>query len=144
MTNKNKEIDWKIYVYANGYCEHCGEINVFLPYTCNAHTKGMEKYGHMEFQSVLNMPPDEISYLLNSLCRMVQEGRVFRSGDLVSGIYEDCPVRLDEHEFEGKRMLRAVIPDRNQRFPEDEQCDEIFKLQRLETEMLYLNGGTMS
>lgn len=34
MTNKNKEIDWKIYVYANGYCEHCGEINVFLPYTC--------------------------------------------------------------------------------------------------------------
>lgn len=34
------------------------------PYLCNAHTHGMEKYRHPDFQMVLNLPPR--TYLLSS------------------------------------------------------------------------------
>ena len=49
-------IEWIIHLCANGNCDECGKREEgFLPYTCNAHTHGMERYGHMDFQLVLNM-----------------------------------------------------------------------------------------
>ena len=40
----NNNIDWIIHLVANGACDECGkEEKGFLPYTCNAHTHGMEK-----------------------------------------------------------------------------------------------------
>ena len=50
------------------------------PYLCNAHThgnsiNGMEKYHHLDFQMVLNLPQEHICYLLNTLGRRVQTVR---------------------------------------------------------------------
>lgn len=54
----NNNIDWIIHLVANGACDECGkEEKGFLPYTCNAHTHGMEKYGHPDFQVVRSLPP---------------------------------------------------------------------------------------
>ena len=54
----NNNIDWIIHLVANGACDECGkEEKGFLPYTCNAHTHGMEKYDHPDFQVVLSLPP---------------------------------------------------------------------------------------
>lgn len=138
------KIDWIIYLIANGTCPECGNNTAFLPYICNAYTDGMWRYHHMEFQLVLNLPPQEIGYILNSLRQQVQAGKVFHAGDFVPDIYKDCSLRLDEYEIEGKKVLRVIIPDEHQRFPEDKNCSSIFMLQRLKTEMLYLEGGVTS
>lgn len=50
----DQKIDWVIHLVANGACDECGEIETgFLPYMCNAHTHGLERYGHLDFQMVL-------------------------------------------------------------------------------------------
>ena len=84
----NNNIDWIIHLVANGACDECGkEEKGFLPYTCNAHTHGMEKYDHPDFQVILSLPPREIGRILNTLGIRVQEGERFQAGRYVSGIY---------------------------------------------------------
>lgn len=139
------KIDWVIHYCANGACSECGEIETgFIPYTCNAHTHGMEKYGHMDFQIVLQARPEEISRILNTFGLWVQSGRRFHAGDMVSDIYLDCDVRLDEFEETDRKVLRVIIPDAENRFPEDENCMEVYRLQMLETDALWRKGGMTS
>ena len=61
------EIDWIIHFIGNGvFCPDCGKIeNGFPHYICNAHTHGMEKYGHPDFQVVIHMSTQNIGYVLN-------------------------------------------------------------------------------
>lgn len=140
-----KKIDWIIHFVANGACDDCGkEESGFINYACNAHTHGMERYGHKDFQLVLRLPMDEVGRILNTFGAMVQSGRSFHSGELVTGIYEDCPVRLDEFEETGRQVLRVVIPDKYNAFPEDERCMDTYRLQLLPTDSLYRKGGMTS
>lgn len=140
----SRKIDWVIhYVSNNAVCEVCGkrESN-FIPKTCNAHTDGMYKHDHMEFQLVLDMGPQEIMRILNTFGLMVLDGRRFHDGEFVSGIYEDCDVRLSKYLEEGKPLLRVIIPDKYNIFPEDKACMDVYRLQLLPTEELYLNKGS--
>ena len=138
----NTKIDWVIHCCANGICDACGKKETgFLPYLCNAHTHGMEKYGNMDFQLVLFLPYEEIGRILNTLGLRVQAGERFRTGDFVSGIYEDCEIRLDEYEETGRKVLRVIIPDKHNIFPEDERCMEVYRNQLLETDELEIKGG---
>lgn len=61
----------------------------------------------------------------------MQAGEHFKDGDMVSGIYEDCDVRLTEFEETGRMVLRVIIPDKHNRFPEDAGCDVRYTLQIL-------------
>lgn len=133
------EIDWVIHLCANGVpCEECGKVETgFLPQTCNAHTHGMEKYHHKDFQLVLALPVKEIARILNTMGLRVQAGERFHDGDLVSGIYEDCDIRLDEYEETGRTVLRVIIPDKYNVFPEDERCMPVYRAQLLETDALW-------
>lgn len=140
-----KTIDWDIHLVSNRACSECGkDENGFLPYTCNAHTHGMERYGHLDFQVVLFLPPHEIARILNTMGLRVQNGERFQAGDYVSGIYADCPIRLDAFEETGRTVLRVVIPDKYGLFPEDESCMGTYKLQQLPTDDLYQKGGVQS
>lgn len=143
---ENEKIDWIIHYVANNVCCECGAVEKsFIPYACNAHTHGMEKYGHPDFQLVLNYPIDEIGYILNTMGLRVQSGKHFKAGELIEEIYEDCPVRLDEAEEGGRIVLRVVIPDKYNRFPEDNQCMERYRIQMLPTDALCIdNGGSAS
>lgn len=137
--------DWVIHLVANGACDKCGkEENSFLPYTCNAHTHGMERYGHPDFQLVLFLPSEEIGRILNTMGMRVQSGERFKAGDYVSGIYEDCQIRLDTFEETGRTVLRVIIPDKHGVFPENENCMDIYKLQQLPTQALCSKGGIRS
>ena len=133
------KIDWDIHLVTNGVeCADCGKTESgFLEYACNAHTHGMDQYGHMDFQMVLKLPLYEICRILNTLGLRVQAGERFKAGDMVSGIYEDCQIRLDEFEETGRNVLRVIIPDKYNIFPEDERCMDVYKLQLLSTEELY-------
>ena len=55
-----------------------------------------------------------------------------------------CNVRLDEFEETGRTVLRIIIPDDENRFPEDEECMEVYRLQLLETDELWRKDGTVS
>lgn len=141
----SNKIDWIIHLVANGACDACGkEETGFLSCTCNAHTHGMERYGHPDFQIVLSLPPREIGRILNTLGRRVQDGEHFCHGRYVSGIYADCDIRLDEFREMGRKVLRVIIPDRHYRFPEDPQCEEPYRLQSMDTEALHRKDGALS
>lgn len=132
-----KKIDWIIHYCTNGICDECGYKETrFIDYACNAHTHGMEKYGHMDFQIVLGYDAETIAYILNSLGLKVQAGQHFHAGDYVSGIFEDCNIRLDEYQETGRTVLRVIVPDGHNIFPEDERCMEKYKHQILETDLL--------
>lgn len=138
MKNNNK-INWIIHMVANGVmCDECNkeEDSFISDIVCNAHTHGMELYNHQDFQLVLNYPPNIIGYILNTLGLRVQAGERFKAGDMVSGIFEDCDVRLDEFEETGRTVLRVIVPDKHNRFPEDEECMEVYRYQLLETDAL--------
>ena len=135
-----KKIDWIIHLCANGACD-CGEVETgFRPYLCNAHTHGMQKYGHMDFQMVLRTDDREIARILNTLGLRVQAGERFKDGDYVSGIYEDCDIRLNVFEETGRHVLRVIIPDKCNIFPEDKRCMAPYSSQLLKTEELSTRG----
>lgn len=141
----NRKIDWVIHYCSNGACDACGNAETdFIPFACNAHTHGMEHYGHLDFQMVLRLPPQEVGRILNTLGLRVQAGEHFKTGDLVSGIYEDCDIRLDAFEETGRTVLRVVIPDKYNRFPEDAQCMDTYRIQLLRTDDLCVKGGLES
>lgn len=70
------KIDWIIHCCANGVvCDGYNKVETgFLQYACNAHTHGMERYHHMDFQMVLFLPLEEIGRILNTLGLRVQAG----------------------------------------------------------------------
>ena len=131
-------IDWIIHLVANGaVCEECGKTeSSFRPSLCNAHTHGMGKYNHLDFQMVLRASNKEICRILNTLGLRVQQGERFYDGAYVAGIYEDCYVRLQEFEETGRKVLRVIIPDGNNIFPESPACAAPYNLQLLKTEEL--------
>ena len=140
------EIDWIIPMIGNGvYCAECGKVeNSFPEYICNAHTHGMAKYHHPDFQMVIHTEPELMGYVLNEFGIRVQSGQQFKAGDLVEGIFLDCPVRLDEFEECGRKVLRVIIPDGKNRFPEDPACDYPYSFQLMPTDQLERTDGTVS
>lgn len=134
----NNKIDWIIHLVVNGVaCADCGKRHYeFLPYTCNVHTHGMEKYGHLDFQIVLELSQKMQMYILNTLGLRVQAGEKFKAGDIVSGICQGYDLKLVEMQEAERTVLRVLIPDEAHKFPDDEGCDALYTLQSLPTEEL--------
>lgn len=135
------KFDWDIHYVSNGEeCSECGKTESSFPeYICDAHTDGMAKYGHLDFQVVINYGPREVFRLLNTMGLRVRHGEKFANGDQVSGLYEDCKVRLREiTDCNGNPILRLVISDRQNRLPE--QSEPPFTYQMLATGILYSGG----
>lgn len=141
-----QKVDWIIHLVANGVvCEDCGKVeNCFPEYICNAHTHGMDKYDHMDFQMVLQIPREDICYILNTFGKRVQAGEQFHAGEMVTGIFQDCPVRLDAFQECNRTVLRVIIPDGDNRFPEDPECKYPYSFQTLTMEQLEQEGGAAS
>lgn len=121
--NLEKKPGWIIHYVANGaVCEDCGCVEDGFPqYICDAHTHGVSRYdNHLKFQLILNYGMNEAGRLLNEMGFRVQAGERFKSGDWVKGLYEDCDVFLYEiPDSNNVPVLRLVIPDKNNRMPED-------------------------
>ncbi len=130
--------DWIIHFLGNGVqCVQCGEIEYRYPeYICNAHTHGMDKYGHLDFQMVIHAATKEVCYVLNTLGNRVRNGQTFKAGDMVEGIFLDCSVRLDEFIEDGRPVLRVIIPDGQNRFPEDPHCKYPYSFQTFTEEFM--------
>jgi len=115
-----KKINWII---------HFGMDASDIKFITNCHTHGMELYDHADFQVVLSLPQNEMKRLLNTIGMRVRDGERFANGDMVKGLYLDCDIRLDSVMETGRRVLRLVIPDKHNRFPEDPRCMAPYKYQ---------------
>lgn len=138
-----QKIDWIYHYVGNGVpCAICGKVeDSFPPGICDAHTHGMDKYGHPEFQVIIDGGPQETGRLLNTMGLRVQSGERFKSGDEIEGLYLDCNVQLREMpDANGKPVLRLVIPDAKNRLPE-EGADYPYCLQVLATPVFYIGTG---
>ena len=132
-----KKVDWIYHYVANGVqCGECGEVeNSFPQYVCDAHTHGMNRYNHLEFQVIIDYGPDEVGRLLNTMGRRVQNGERFKNNDVVKGLYLDCDVHLWEmSDASGRSVLRLIIPDKQNRMPE--KADYPYSMQMLCTQLL--------
>lgn len=137
-----KGINWIVHYVTDSICDMCGDNNTphFKPNLCNAHTHGLrELYGHPEFQFVLNIGMKTVLPILNHLGLMVKSGRRFKAGDSVSGIILGYDIRLFEATDNGKKVLRVVVPDQYNRFPDDEDCEAVYNLQHLSTKNLMVD-----
>lgn len=140
MEQQNDKIDWVIIIEANDCgCDICGKReNNFIKGFCNATTDGMFRYKHPEFQLVLQLEYKLLLYSLNSLGLKVQAGRKFQDGDLVDELFEGYQAQLKEIEEDGKKILRVIIPDPNNRFPDDPKCQLEYSYQALPIKDLYV------
>lgn len=110
-----KKVDWIIH-YVFGETDRKGHVNI--------HTHGMEKYGHLNFQIVLPIEQGLAKNLLNNICSRVQNGEKF-----TDGIYDDLlmngyKVKLKTVDFRDEKLIRYILPDSKNRFPEDTGCEE--------------------
>ncbi len=136
MINK---VNWIFhYVSNNAICDECGKQESSFPdYICDSHTHGMHKYGHLEFQVVLDYGAEEVGRLLNEMGRRVQLGERFKNGDVVKGLYLDCNITLCEmSDCNGNAILRLMIPDKKGRVPDE--ADYPHNMQMFCTQMLYM------
>lgn len=131
--------DWIIHAIVNGEkCAISGRtIDSMIEGSANIHTHGLEKYGHKDFQLVLPYERKTYGYILNTLGMRVKNGERFKHGDYVKGIFEDCDVRLETFEESGRDVLRVIVPDENNIFPDESDCNLDYRVQLLETEQLY-------
>lgn len=132
-----KKVDWIYHYVANGVqCGECGEVeNSFPQYVCDAHTHGMNRYNHLEFQVIIDYGPEEVGRLLNTMGRRVQNGERFKNNDVVKGLYLDCDVHLWEmSDASGRSVLRLIIPDKQNQMPE--KADYPYSMQMLCTQLL--------
>ena len=138
-----RKIDWVIHYVANGaVCEKCGGVeNGFINGFCNAHTHGMEKYRHPDFQLVLDFGVSEICRILNTFGCAVQNGSRFHDGQYVTGIYENCAVLLRSFSECDRTVLRVIIPDKANRFPDERDCELPYAMQLMETDAYNLFAG---
>ena len=128
-----QKIDWMIHFEANGeICACCGEVITGFPeYMANAHTHGMEKYGHLNFQIVLALDSYTCGTILNNIGLRVQTGEKFKSGDILSDVLADgYSVQLVEVEEAERRVLRIMLPDPENRFPGDKGCEYPYNKQK--------------
>lgn len=127
-----KPIEELIYIHmvTDGTCEKCkGEGNSFHKYMCDAHSHGMDKFGHRELQMVLLIDQKLIAYAINSVAEKILDEDIKPKDKLVISNVFGCDIRLDEAtDKDGKLLWRIVVPDEKGKYPE-ETDDEIFAMQ---------------
>ena len=124
--------DWFVIMTLNGaVCSVCGKPEYpFLNGICHSFTKGLNThYSHPEFELIIDLDQRQIMGILNNLGYMVRDGRRFHDGDIVEGVCTSIPIKLIKSPDSAK--LRVVFPDQQGRWPEDEGCEELFRLQKL-------------
>lgn len=91
-------------------------------YICNAHTHGLAAFHHKDFQLVLDIGPSSTAFVLNALAERVRNGETFSDGEIVSGVYPDCDVKLAVAQEGNRDVFRVLIPDEENRYPGEEGC----------------------
>jgi hypothetical protein len=96
------------------------------------HTHGLaERFGHPDREIRLAVDPTTRYHLLAPLVDTIKAGRRFAAGDEDQTIFS-VPVRFVTREESGRRVLRAIFPDPQGRFPDDPGCPPAWAAQLIQ------------
>ena len=97
-------------------------------YFGNFHTHGLNEYGHKELCLCINIEPKLATGILNTCGLMIANDKeVFKgvSEKVLEGGY-----KVYFEEFPNDPVLYIYLPDANNRLPQDEDCNPIYKMQK--------------
>lgn len=96
------------------------------------HTHGMDKFIDCELEMNLPLPNKVAQIALNSICYAIAIGDI----DVYDRYYDNkevmqCGFKMMKvyNENDEKFRFRVICPDPNGYYPEDEKCDENYKIQ---------------
>ena len=99
----------------------------------NYHTHGIAAaYQHKDFQLVLDVGRQQAALILNCLADRVRNGEVFSDGELVTGVYEKCALKLVTVTEGNRKVFRVLVPDENNIYPGEPGCAFPYSAQALE------------
>ena len=97
-------------------------------YFGNFHTHGLSEYGHRELCICVNIPENLALSILNNCGMMIaNHGEVFEKG-ITNKVLEGGYDVLFE-EYPDDPVLYIILPDENNKFPQDDGCNELYKKQ---------------
>ena len=113
-----KEFNWDIHLVSDkGKNKDCSFHNAM----CDAHTHGLDQYGSLEIQFVLEYPPAAIGYILNAIAESIKEGLRLEDGDYITGICDDDAALkvYKTTDCFGYPIFRLIMPDAEMKYPEE-------------------------
>lgn len=97
---------------------------------CNIHTHGLtETQNHLDLQIVIPLPQNIAHGVITQAISLIKAGTSFKDGDSSSEILNGADVYFRKFQENGRDVLRIILPDEHNKFPEDDDCDEYFKRQ---------------
>ena len=94
-----------------GFYVHLVEPESNSKLEINAHTHGLERYNHLDFQIVLGLPERTIQTIFMDLVDLVKSGEKFHHGQELNNIILNFPVKLISARESNRDVLRVVFPD---------------------------------
>lgn len=91
----------------------------------NYHTHGLpHTFQHLDFQCVLPIDPNIVHGIVHTLVKQIRLGKVFEDGDVEEGLIRNgYSIKFVAAEENGRRVLRIVLPDKNNKLEPDEMAE---------------------
>lgn len=101
-----------------GWWAHMVYDDPAYPFRVNLHTHNLwEKFGHLDFQFCIRIPPNLFAMLMDNLThQVIEHGRVYTPGQMLDDVLEGYNVELIAAREGGRDVLRVCMPDKEGRF----------------------------
>lgn len=100
------------------------------PYILDAHTHGLNMHGHPELRTVLHLPPETLTGVINAVGLDIVDGERFDEEKIYTNILaNDMRVRVIRDNIGGDDCSVLIFPDANNRLPEEPFCQEPYRSQ---------------
>ena len=131
--------DWIIHHVQNHDCDVCNthvKDSVGFYGFADIHTHGLNKHNHPEICIPLDISPKVAMNVLNTIgYRIAVNGEIFKEGyndTVLAGKYRVKFVKFDDDD-----TLYLILPDVNNRLPEDDMCDLPYSSQLFYAEIIH-------
>lgn len=123
MSKEQQKLPWKIHYVTNSddVRDWQDVPQVFFDGMCDAHTHGLNKFGSLELQIVLDLGPEVIGVMLNLLASAIVSGDFVPEENMqIDGLIPKMVVRVNKaKDAEDNDVWRIVFPDNEGNFPEN-------------------------
>lgn len=119
--NVKNKVDWIIHAVIPEYDDS---------YILDAHTHGLGTHGHPELRTVLNLPPETLTSVINSVGLDIVDGERFDEERVYTNILaNDMRVQIIRDNIGGDDCSVLIFPDANNRLPGEPFCQIPYKNQ---------------
>jgi len=96
------------------------------PYSLNAHTHGLEEnFNHIDLQACVPLETNLIHSVFCELIEKIKEGRSFKTGEVVTNIFEnDIPITFAKARENDRDVLRVIFPDPELHIKREEMIED--------------------